>query len=875
MASQLDPAPSEFRTGIAATIGDTAHHVAVGHDIQQAIHIYQQSAPRAVDAAVVAEAQARLAALPLDVIPPVAPLPPGSHLPIPPNPLFVGRSADLLTLARTLHGGGAVAISQVQTAATTGWGGVGKTQLAAEFAHRYGSYFAGGVFWLSFADPAAITPQVAACGGIGRLELRTDFGSLKLEDQLRLVLAAWQDALPRLLIFDSCEDPELLSAWRPPSGACRILVTSRRSTWARTLGVQLLALDVLARQESVQLLDGFLKAGASSNVKRQTSNVHVDRPADAGHAKIENQKSYTLDAISAELGDLPLALHLAGSYLETYRFDISPEVYLEQLRRPSLLDHPSLQGGGHSPTGHVHNVGRTFALSYDRLQQDDPLDNLALRLLACAACFAPGLPIPRSLLLLSAGIDVASDERLLAADALHRLGALGLLESVESVETVGHATSVTTTSLGVTAGALRLHRLLVHFVRSINRDAGSQTAVETVVLDEANRLNNAGVPAPLLTWQAHLRHVTDRALPRRDAIAAGLANTLGYHLQLIGDLAAARYNYEQAVAIYRVGLGEAHPDTATSLNNLGMLLHAQGDLLAARPYLELALAVRRRVWGEIHPETAQSLNNLGLLLQEQGDLAGARPYYEQALAIRRQIWGEEHPDTANSLNNLGSLLQDLSDLAGARPCYEQALTIRRRVLGETHPATAASLSNLGSLLRAEGDYAAARPYYEQALAIRRAVLGESHTDTARSLNNLGSLLRAQGDLEGARPYYEQALAIRREAFGEEHPATATSLNNLGALLQAQGNLVGARPYFEQALAIRRRLLGEAHPDTATSLNNLGSLLQAQGDLDGARPYLEQAVTILTERLGPDHPRTQTVLRNLAALATARDVDRPA
>ncbi|MBV7329424.1 hypothetical protein KFU94_14475 [Chloroflexi bacterium TSY] len=78
---------------------------------------------------------------------------------------------------------------------------LGKTQLASEFVHRYGQFFAGGVFWLSFADPHAIAGEIAACGGMGRLDLRSDFADLSLDEQVRLVQAAWQEPTPRLLPY--------------------------------------------------------------------------------------------------------------------------------------------------------------------------------------------------------------------------------------------------------------------------------------------------------------------------------------------------------------------------------------------------------------------------------------------------------------------------------------------------------------------------------------------------------------------------------------------------------------------------------------------------------------------------------------------------
>jgi hypothetical protein len=293
-----------------------------------------------------AEAIKQFEILPLDTLPAPAALPPGSLMPLGRNPLFVGRERDLKTLARVLKGGETAAIGQVETAATTGLGGIGKTQLASEFVHRYGRFFEGGVFWLSFADPKAVPSEVAACGGVGFMELRPNFGDLTLGDQVNLVRAVWQEPMPRLLVFDNCEDPELLDRWRPPSGGCRILMTSRRADWEPTLGVKTLPLDVLQRDESLALLQYY-------------------------YAQADDQ---ILDAIAAELGDLPLALHLAGSYLARYRRAITPAQYLAQLRDPALLEHPSLKGSGISPTRHDQNAFRTIALSHDKLDPDDPVD---------------------------------------------------------------------------------------------------------------------------------------------------------------------------------------------------------------------------------------------------------------------------------------------------------------------------------------------------------------------------------------------------------------------------------------------------------------------------------------------------------------------
>jgi tetratricopeptide (TPR) repeat protein len=731
---------TDIRDSQTGGIGDNWH-------VEGGIHqtTYRLARPQPVDEPTLTAACERLDALPLARVPDPAPLPQGSRMSLRANPLFVGRKGDLKRLAEALKGGQTAAIGQIalgqvalgNTAAATGLGGIGKTQLASEFAHRYGQFFAGGVFWLSFADPQAIRAEVATCGGPGALDLRPNFGQLPLDDQVKLVLGAWQSPLPRLLIFDNCEDEALLAQWRPPTGGARVLVTSRRGQWNVELGVRALHLDVLPRAESVTLL-------------RKHRPDLKDAPA---------------DALAEELGDLPLALHVAGSFLAAYchaSFGV-PEAYLDALRAEGLA-HVSLTDEEKTlTTAHIKHVGRTFALSYQRLDPQDATDAVALALLARSAYFAPGEVIPRGLLLATLDLpddDVESERR--AEDALARLVALGLLESDAE-------------------GDMTLHRLLAAFARQAAEDDaahGARDAVEETLLAEADRLNNAGFPVPLLAWQPHLRAVTDAAYDREDERAAGLCNTLGYHLKMISDYTEARPYYERALAIRETILGPNHPDTARSLNNLGLLLKTMDDYDGARRCYEEALAIRETVLCPDHPETATSLNNLGVLLKTMGDYDGARRYYERALAIRESVLGPDHPDTARSLNNLGLLLKTMDDYDGARRFYEEALAIRETVLCPDHPETATSLNNLGVLLKTMGDYDGARRYYERALAIRESVLGPDHPETATSLNNLGVLLKKMGNLAEAADLLRCTLKIRKVKLGLKHPKTLSSQRNL-------------------------------------------------------------------------------------------------
>jgi tetratricopeptide (TPR) repeat protein len=742
------------------------------------------------------------------------------------NPSFSGRSADLKRIAAALKTG--------RTVALTGPDGVGKTQLAVEFAHRFGRFFAGGVFWLSFTTPTEVALQVAACGGPGGMDLRADFAELALDDQLHLVLRAWQADVPRLLLFDDCDDGDLLREWLPTLGSAHVLLTCRHPAWDPTLRVTAVPIGPLLRDESVGLLRSL-------------------RPDFQGSAPIVGQ-------LAADLGDVPLALRLAGGFLARYRSQMSPHSFLEQLRSREVLDYAGAIaadleagiGAGPVPPGrplfgrrrslHSSPIPRVYALTDRWLEMADPAGRAARPVLARAACFAAGEPLPRELLLAAAGEGGEA--------ALDLLLDLGLLEPDGDL-------------------LLRLHRSVAELARASRLDGNAQAAAEEATTAWTGSVNDAGEADARLLALPHLDTVTAAALDhRQDDRAAALCFELGRALWAAGDLRRARSNLERALEICEQVLGPTDHRTISTLSCLGSLLQAQGDLAGAQSSLQRALEQAETTLGPYHPDTAVILTNLAWALRYQGDLPGARVALERALHVSERALGPDHLDTIDRLDGLGVLLREQGDLVGARVYSERALDALQRTFGLEHPRTLLAISGVGQLLREQGDLEAARAYLEHALRVSEQILGPEHPDTAVALDNMGTLLQAEGDLASARQHIERALAIRERTLGGDNPATCASYNNLGMVLRQLGDLDGARPYLEQALNVSQRILGPYDPQTATSYNNLGRLLLELGDLYGAQPYLERALAIREQGLGADHPETAVSLSNVGALQAA-------
>ncbi len=539
------------------------------------------------------------------------------------NPFFLGRDEDIARIHSSLHAGQATALSQPQ--AISGLGGIGKTQLALEYAYRYTQDYTA-VLWARADTTEAIISSYVAFADLLNLPEQ----EAKEQDIIVEAVKRWlQDNADWLLILDNADELKIVPGFLPPKLGGHLILTTRAEATGRL--AQRIEIKILSPEQGALLL------------LQRSRQLAADAPLE----QASSEERALAIGISQELGGLPLALDQAGAYIEETSVALEKYWQLYQRYRTRLLR----ERKGGFIEDHPLPVATTWSLSFEQVKKRNPAAAELLQILA----WLPPDELAEEIF--SAGAEflgptlapVAEDE-MLFNEAIASLRAYSLI--------------------GRDAGtrSLSIHRL----VQAVLQDG--QTAEEQQEWKErVVRMVNTAFPYPEFeTWKQ-----CERLLPAA-LIAAGYIEQQGMEFEEVtwllyytASYLDDRARYEEAEPLYQQALriwakvGPEQLNVAYPLNGLAILYADQGKLEQAEPLYQQSLRIRKQQLGPDHPDVATSLNNLASLYREQGKLEQAEPLYQQSLRIREQVLGAEHPKTKASYQRLKDLQQLMNEARDA------------------------------------------------------------------------------------------------------------------------------------------------------------------------------------------------------------------
>jgi tetratricopeptide (TPR) repeat protein len=533
--------------------------------------------------------------------------PPRPFIGVPPRiASFTGRAEQLDKLDAILMHDKPAAVTQasVGRAAVQGMGGVGKTSLAIEYAHRFRGLYAG-VCWCPSETRTGLLSALASLavtlGGATAEEADVEKAAKTALRRLAEQRATW------LLVYDNVTAPDAIADLLPSAGA-RVLITSRFSDWSELASE--VALDVLPLEEAVALLES--RTGRS----------------DVAGAKI----------LSEALGRLPLALDHAAAYCKRTQMQFG-----DYAKKASSLIDAAPRG-----VGYPRSVAATFDLAITEAVAQCPAAETLMAYLA--QCAPERIPMT---LVEGAIEDEAQRQRALAA-----LFEISLLKhdpfedgtpavSVHRlVQAVARVRSEATGSAHEVVGRLSA-RLATTYPEDGKSDPqswplcakltphllarrGSDDASVSDLLHRVGRYfhGRGAYPqaAPLLR---HALAICEKTLGPEHPDTATSLNNLALLLTNQGDLAGARPLYERALAIDEKALGPEHRHTNRARSHLsGLLLHI-GAPTEALALGEKALANHDKALGPDHSWTKDSA-------RVNADALDALGRTEEAKALRER-----------------------------------------------------------------------------------------------------------------------------------------------------------------------------------------------------------------------------------------------
>lgn len=722
---------------------------------------------------------------------------------------FLGRNDQIYEVTQAFESTNRVVI--------TGMGGVGKTELAIQYATRFLNSFSS-ICWID-ARAKDIANQIIQYAKI-YFDFEKIIPDLDLEGQLEFCWGNWPTA-KNLIIFDDVKTYQDIESLLPPDQPeFKVLITSRSNQLgqARTAYVEL---GIFDESKSLELL--------RSITGKDFINENID----------------TAKQICYLLGYLPLGLELISRYLKSKigKRKISLLQIKKRLESEGLKSKLTLETSQDMTAR--RGLYSAFQISWEELEKEARYIAFVMSIFALA-------PVTKELL--SSCISDIDDY--LLEDILD--------ESLIDSHLLNHKNGST----------YELHHLIREFISGKDVDIELEKAeeckrlVSNCLVQQARQIPESITKEDILEFGhviPHLIEVTQKLLSFTDnQNVFSLYQGLGRYYEGQGFYARAEEIYSEAQKVIETKFGFADTNTLKASIHLAAIYYEQGRYREAEE-LQRSLLNHSDSLDSDQLVHADILNGLGLTLVEQGQYAEAENLYNLSIQIRLKALGDQHVDVSDSFNNLGLLYNDTGDYLKAESLFLKSLNIRQKFFGEGHVRVANCLNNLASCYYLQKKYEDAKNIYVRVLDIYTNIYGEEHRELATVLNNLSVVYLQEKQFSDAELALEKVIALQEKMLGKNHPDIAISISNLATLYGDLGKFEQAEATYKQALEIQRMSLEPYHPDIGITLNNLAKVYQsAQRYIDAEESYAS-SVEILSKTLDSEHPNLHKVRINLELL----------
>jgi len=297
-------------------------------------------------------------------------------------------------------------------------------------------------------------------------------------------------------------------------------------------------------------------------------------------------------------------------------------------------------------------------------------------------------------------------------------------------------------------------------------------------------------------------------VPGDDAATAKTLMDLGRVIQDSGDPSGAESRFRESLAMYsRLGL-DSSTDASDVRSELGILLVYVGRFEDAVEQFEAALKVDRVALGEEHPRTIMETHNLAFALQSLNRFAEAEPLFHRTNEQLSRVLGPEHPFTIDAMSNYGRFLRHKGNFAEAEPVFREVLALNLRVHGPDADIVGTTQVNLGIVLHDLGRAAAAEDQFRAALATYEKSLPPDHPFLAYALAGIGRTLVDQGRASEALPYLGRATTVVEADELADSPLRAMARISLGIALANAGAHEEAARLLKESYSIVLHTQGE-------------------------------------------------------------------